>query len=504
MPVDTSIYGNLLKPIDPLQAAQISQSLANQGQQRQLVQAQTAMAQQQYRANAAMGPIMQQSVGPGGQVDYSKAATLMAQNPDTAYLAPEFLSKAYAGQGAQLDNELKKMQVLGARQKAFGDAAMGAVSEHGNNVTSADVARRLDVLHGQMVDSGLDTDGKLGDSLISFMGSLPTPQGPGLANYLKSVGVQSIGGAQGLEKVTGAFQTFDVGGKTFLGYTDPIHGGVNYVGELAKTPTPGELNAPTEVTSPSGAKSIVPAAQTRPFYNGAAQVVTQPPGGGQPPAPGAPLAPAGPGNISALGPEQAGALNQRAANAQEYSKGLQQDVYNAQTQVLMLQQLEDLSKQFKPGAGAGVRNSMATVLQALGAPQQAVDKVDNGSISATQAFQKYGVQNTMNVLRQSIGGQGRLTNLEFEQFLHANPNIDTDPGAIQKILAFSHKMYDLKFREQQAFNQYVKAGPEAGGGMPADFQTQWINGLMKRGIIRQAQNTDLSQKQQLYGPQGGQ
>lgn len=479
MPVDTSIYGDLLKQPSPIENAQAFAGINNSLQQNALLQNQTAVANQTFKANRAMGPIMQSSVDPQtGQVDWNKAITLASQNPDTAFIAGDLMTKAYQGQGLQLKNKLDELAILGKQNEIFGNTALGAVAQHGDAVTSDDVAKMLTNMHSTMVSQGLDPDGKLADGIISFMAQLPAQNGPKLSEYLKGIGVSHGASAQAINSVTGSFETKDTGPSLQIFHINPYNNQYAPVGVIDKGPTPGEANAPVTTTDATGAQHVGTARQTLPLTTGLGAPINPPAQGG---APGGPAVNASP--VTKLGPYAQG----QQENMVGYSKDLNNSVSGIQTQLQMVQQLQDLSKQFKPGAGSAVSGKLAGLAQAVGMPQTTVDAIGRGDYSALQAFEKYGVQNTMNVLRQAIGGQGRLTNLEFEQFLHSNPNIDTDPRAIDKILSMAQRMYQIKIAEQKGLNDWTKTGHD-----PAAFPEAWTQKLMQRGILRGAQQGDLS------------
>lgn len=494
--VDTGIYGNLTPP-NPIDQLGKMTSINNAMAQNSLINTNAAVMGQQFRANRAMGPIMQQSVGQDGNVDYDKAVTLMAQNPDTAYLAPEFMMKAFQGKGLQLDNKLKQLDVMGKEQTFFGNTAASLLPK-GAGMKRGDVADAMSTLYADMNAAGLGGDG-LKDRLIGFMGQLK-PDGQPLYDQMQGLAMRSSGAADSLNKVTGSFQVQDLGGQKVIGYTNPINRQFIPIGSLNNSPTPSEMNAPTAITGPNGEQTTVPRMNALPMYNGGgAQINGAPggaPGGAPAPPPGgmqAPPAagsapPSPPGAITTkLGPETASWLQGRGDNAVQYSKDLQKNVQDIQTQLQVLQRIQDITKNFHPGAGASVLTKMGEAAQAVGMPKTTVDKIANGSLDASQQFSKYTVQNTMNVLRQAIGGQGRLTNLEFEQFLHSNPNIDTDPRAINKILSFSQRLFQIKVAEQRGLSDWVKAGHA-----PADFPTAWTQKLMQRGILRETKPDDLS------------
>lgn len=503
--VDTSIYGSLLQQRDPLQALSSIAATNNALMNNRLMQNQNALFQQEFRAKQAMGQIMQGAVGPDGKVDYNKVIQGAATSPDAAFLAPDLIAKGYQNQQLDLNNTLSKLNILKQKQQFYGDAA-AALGRLGTSVTTSDVAKSISTVYGQLASAGL-ADGSAQDDLIKYMGTLPT-DGKALAAHLQEVAMRSAGAVDSLNRVTGAFTPQEAGGVTYMGYTHPLTGGWQPVigpnGQpmaVAQQPTAAERNAPVTTVDSSGAEHVGARQNVLPMYDGSGGSM----GSGAPAMQPGAVAPAGtPGMpasaaaaasadapslspLTKLSPETVSWITARGTNMGDYSKHLNQDAQAAQTQLQTLQQLQDLSHDFHPGAGAGIRTKAGEVMQALGFPREAYDAVANGSLAASQAFQKYGVQNTMNVLRQAIGGQGRLTNLEFEQFLHSNPNLDTDPRAIEKILGMSQKIYRLKLAEQRGLDAWVAAGHQ-----PGEFPAAWTAKLLQRGILRQAKPGDLS------------
>ena len=84
----------------------------------------------------------------------------------------------------------------------------------------------------------------------------------------------------------------------------------------------------------------------------------------------------------------------------------------------------------------------------------------------------------MELLRQTLGGQGRITNLEFEKFAAANPNLETDPKALEKIFNFSKKLNDLAKLEAYALEEYKNHHPE-GAYSITQFDNEFMQHLVR-------------------------
>ncbi len=132
----------------------------------------------------------------------------------------------------------------------------------------------------------------------------------------------------------------------------------------------------------------------------------------------------------------------------------------------------DAMEKFKPGAGKETRLQVAQMAQAMGVPDSTVSKIAGGDIGAMQEFQKLAVSQAMEALKQTMatdnGMGGRMTQAEFQQFLKVNPNLSTDPRAINKLFDFSEKVHARNLKEQQSFDQYVTKG-----GDPARWPAEW-------------------------------
>ena len=148
MPVDTSIYGQLAPPPNPIA------QLGDFARTKMMLNA-NAQFQQQYKARMAMGQIMQQSVDPQtGQPDYAKAAIMAAQNPDAAWMSPDLMSQAVQRQGMQLDNVMKQYDVAQKRLGALGNVA-GSLLQYGDGVTRDQVVEGVSRYMGAMHEQGI-------------------------------------------------------------------------------------------------------------------------------------------------------------------------------------------------------------------------------------------------------------------------------------------------------------------------------------------------------------
>lgn len=498
MPVDASIYNNLKSPDSPVTVIGQFASAANAVNQNRLFQ-------QEFAARQAMGPILQHSIGEDGQPDFAKAATLMAQNPATAFKAPEFLKMAIEQQGAQLDNTLKQWNIVQQEQKFFGGIA-ASVAKLGPQATMDDVTKALSNGYSDMVAAGLGGQ-KMMDRLLTFSASIPNQNGvlgPAGAQKLQQVADYSLGASETMAKTMAGFDKLDQGGTFQPIWRNPLdpNAAPMMVGPaIPKNLTATERNALVPQQDPvTGAVVSTPRGATPglPVLNGAgrqeggpAQAAPQAPMQAPPqgiPAPQMAPTPASAGVQTKMAPGREAFLQGQAQNVVEYQKGLNSDAQQIPAQLARLENLQSLLKRFKSGPGVGVRKSITEFAASVGAPKNLLDRLQGGDPAAVQEFEKYTTQQTMDVLRQAIGGQGRLTNLEFEQFLRTNPNFNTYGPAIEHMLKLTKTVMHMKIAEQKAFDQWIK--PQARGGMgrdPEDFAPTWTQKITAAAPWRQVE-----------------
>jgi hypothetical protein len=145
---------------------------------------------------------------------------------------------------------------------------------------------------------------------------------------------------------------------------------------------------------------------------------------------------------------------QGVSNFGEYQKDLTNRVA-AGTQIdSRLNEVEDLMSKFKPGAGARTYADIARKLQAVGAPQDLVDKIAGGDLSAAQSFNKFMAQIVTQGVAQASGG-GSTANI-MNEYVKNNPDISTDPRALQRFIDFAHKQNNMSYEEQQILLDKIK------------------------------------------------
>lgn len=198
-----------------------------------------------------------------------------------------------------------------------------------------------------------------------------------------------------------------------------------------------------------------------------------------------------------LGPSQAQTNYQehRGADMAEYAKGLDDRTQTGSTIMTTLQEGRDALAGMKAGGGASVYAKAAQVAQAFGAPDSVVDKISNGGLAASQEFTKLMVNTTMGQIQNQVPQGSRLNQQEFKVFSANNPNLDTDPRAIEKIFNFWTRVHNRDFAEQQALAEASKRP----GFDVTSWPAQWQKQMRDTGMVNVSTQAAGGQQQ---GPAG--
>lgn len=172
-------------------------------------------------------------------------------------------------------------------------------------------------------------------------------------------------------------------------------------------------------------------------------------------------------------------------NMADYEKGLNDRVSTGSDLMMNIEESRNALQKFQAGGGTETRVGLAKAAQAIGAPTKLVDSIAGGDLSAAQEFQKLSAQQAMENLKKAIGGSGRITQAEFKVFQQNNPNLDTDPRAIEKIYNFGTKVFQRDKSEQDAFSNYKKVP----GADITQFPNYWASQLQSQGIVNPQQVT---------------
>lgn len=271
----------------------------------------------------------------------------------------------------------------------------------------------------------------------------------------------------------GAERTYSIGGSYTPGLVGPggslpgagggpVPGGSGGPGGAAASLPGGALSLPSG--SPAGGGIGLSAAATGASGGGGAASAAPP---SAPPPAGASYDP----GLSGVSVGQHSYLQDRYKNLAQDQSRLDQDVTSQSMIQQVLQEARGAMTQFKPGGGAGVYARLGATAQAFGAPQELVDKISNGNLAATQEFQKLMVNNVMAQIKSQLPSGSRLAQYEFRVFEDRNPNISTDPRAIEKIFGWWDKLYARSTDEQSSLNKYLANNGDL-SAWPAEWQRQ--------------------------------
>lgn len=174
-----------------------------------------------------------------------------------------------------------------------------------------------------------------------------------------------------------------------------------------------------------------------------------------------------------------------ATDMADYGKALNGHLSESQALLQRIAQSREALKKFQAGGGGDARVQLAQWAQAIpGMPTSVVDKIAGGNLSAAQEFQKYAAQEALGTMQQALAsdtGKGAQGNrIAMQLFIKNNPNIDTDPRAIEKIFNFQTQLHNQLKAQSDAYQQYKKTP----GNNPADFPNWWASEAIRRGFVK--------------------
>ncbi|WP_369055131.1 hypothetical protein [Burkholderia gladioli] len=439
--VDTSIYQALQQP-NPVQGTSNAVGLAGQ-----ITQTQTA--QQQLQARQGLAQAYQQATDPEtGQVDRSKLAAIISQDPRTAWTTAETMQGANAAaQGAQTLDQNTWSTAVQKANYLYGLASSLGQQTPDQARQTFNFARDAGLIHPQMeaqIESMLPTD---------------PSQMPAFAADMQR---RSMTGIQQLQAYGKQLGWVNTGGQQVPYQTNPnAPGGAG--------PMPGM--APVQNTTPpqwvqgtdaQGNPAMVPLpAGTPSGYTG------------RPGAPGLPSGSVTVGNVGAGVGAQASAQQSAQAYTNAVTAG-----NNSQTN---LQTLAGVRQAIESGANLGPGGAGLTQIQSWlvshGMSQSDAAKVQN-SEEAYKLMQQYANQ-------MSLGGTG--TDSRLNAAIASNPNPayskNTNLALVDRLQALEQQTQDTR----DAF--------QASGLTPDKYQS-WLPGFQKTHGIAVYQFGSMTQQQQ--------
>ncbi|MEK6346360.1 MAG: hypothetical protein V4764_02710 [Burkholderia sp.] len=448
--VDTSIYGNIQQP-NPLQTASGAVGLAGQ-----LAQAQTA--QQNVQMRQGLAAAYQAATDPTtGQVDSGKLASLVSQDPRTAWATADVQQGANAAaQGAQTLNQ--NTWATAAAKQTYLHNFIGGLA----NGTPDEARSKMDFL----VQSGLAP----ADVVAQAEADLPADAAgmPAFAQKYQSLAMDGLNRLHAYGTNLGWVNNGRENIPVNMNGNSPTAGQqIKGAQPIQNQLTPGEQGALVQVQQPDGSMVYMPAGAVR----AAAGVPPSQGGTGYTGRPPAPMTAANP-PATTIG-QQAGATQSAQAYTNAVSAG------NAsQTN---LQTLAGVRSAIESGANLGPGGAGLTQIQSWfvshGMSPAAADKVQN-SEEAYKLMQQYANQ-------MSLGGTG--TDSRLNAAIASNPNPayskNTNLALVDRLQALEQQTQDTR----DAF--------QASGLSPDKYQS-WLPGFQKTHGIAVYQFGGLTQQQQ--------
>lgn len=432
-------------------------------------QNQARLFESEYDARQALGPIFQQSFDPKtGDFDMDKLGSLLANSPQAAFKAPEIMNQILLRKQTQLDVERKNLDNQFVRVEGL-NKVFGSLAEMGDNVSYSDVVKHVGTLVAQIGDPKF--------TRMSAIGMADLPQGgPALAKALEQRLKYGLSQADQLKAKYGVIEKHEAGNRTLFNRINPTaQQPVETVGSVQQGLSPSEQVSTTDAPV---AESGAPQKQFK------GSVGPQPQGGVEPVG-GTGAQAGGPGGASRGGPfptELAPGQKQfeevSGTEAGKYKEVLDSRVSSGQQIMTRMEENRKLLERIRTGGGSAIRLRAAKVAQAVGAPTKVVDAITGGDTGAAEEFNKFAVRGSTEDLKQTLAGSigSKINMMEFDQFRKNNPNLETDPRAIEKIYNFTTKLYKMDSAEQKEFTAWK--------GKPRDWQSHWNQRAQELGFFK--------------------
>lgn len=185
-------------------------------------------------------------------------------------------------------------------------------------------------------------------------------------------------------------------------------------------------------------------------------------------------------------------LTARGIAGAKYQESLDERVAVGTTIMQTVAEGKDALSRVRAGGGGTAYAQLGQLAQAFGAGNELVDKIANGDLAASQEFSKLMVNTTMGQIREQLQGIGgsRLSQMEFQSFQKNNPNLDTDPRAIDKIFNFWTRLYNRDVMEQSDLNSHLESGKSM-----SSWPATWQKIMRERGIVSTSGTAAGSQRE---------
>jgi hypothetical protein len=418
MPLDPSIALG----IKPVQAPNPIAMLGDMAKTQYMITNGNAL-QAQLNSNRAMSQALSGAINPDGTIDYGKAVAGMKDSP-YAYNLPTMM-------GQLLDQQTKQ---VGLNQAQW-EYNLKQANQLANNMApllQQDTIKPEDVvaIGARNLKQGLITPQQFTAGLADM------PQDPGaLKQWVQQKWEGAMAHADQLKAMTPQYMTMNNGASQDVRNINPFATNApnfHFQNQMA----PSDANAP--VTIPAAGPNTPPKMVTKAQFAGQAEAT--------------------PGGIVAGQTPAAQTYQTKVAdNAAATEQDLLNRVSGGASLMHNLQEQQQLLTQARAGGGSNWRAEAASKLQAMGIPQSVVDQVAGGNLGAAQTLQKLMVQGAVSQMKSMMSGH--QTEGQMNAFLSANPNLDKDPRALDKITQFYNGIYQNDVTQQHALNQWKQQNP---------------------------------------------
>ena len=451
-------------PPNPLQTLSQLEGMETRELQQQQLQQTTQQQALMNRAQLGLGQLMQQHVNPEtGDVDINKLLVDAAQHPEVSVLFPAIAKDALANKlttaqilGARIENATKQQSFLANTAASYADK----FAKTGEKPSWQDIAS----IYAEARSAGvLEPKQALEGYLVAKQSGI-TPD-----VLIRNLGARS---AQGLQMLEAANAT------------------TKQLQELV--PTVSEEGVPGQITRGQALQQI--GAAPSPYAAGGASAPRTAEAAREGASPSAP--PPAPMLRTGQSPTELA----ETAPYREYQEGkgpmrefetmINSKSETAQSVLQRLEETEKVINKFRSGPLTKARFEAAKAARGLGLDALA-ERMIGGDLAAAQEFEKLTTRNAFEELKTALGGQGRFTNLEVENFMRSNFNLETLPEAIQDMMNFTKKMVDLADQQQTAFSHYKKRSfankRDPDSFNPGYFSQKFMNHLRQTEQIKNGQ-----------------
>ncbi|WP_152641974.1 hypothetical protein [Ralstonia mannitolilytica] len=397
--------------------------------------------QQGIDANNAASQAFKESTDANGNTDYNKFRSIMASGAG-AYNLPQINNSILEAQQKQQTLDTGKLEQSIKTQTNLRQGL-------GSLMQKPDLSPN-DVLG--FMSTQLQAGAVTPQVVAAEMQSMPSDPGQ-LRQWLTQHYQSALQGETQMRAMFPQLRTINTGPATIAVNENPMaQGGVGAVGYTVKNGlSPEAASTPTQVgITPGGA----PITGTREqFVNQSNQK-----GGVQ----------------TALSPYETASQGKAA----EYEQDMNGRARAAANSSHYLNEAQALLQGVKTGGGTEKWRDLAERAQAIGVPRDIVDKIAGGNLGDAQALGKVLMQGAIQQMQSSFNGTGAVANVDA--FLKNNPNLNTDPRGIEKMIGFINGMNGAVGKEQQAYRDFINKG-----GNPADFPAKWNSSTTMRAFTGQ-------------------